>query len=116
MSKRSLVAGFLIASNALAGTQRTHAAEPNPTQVAASTALFNEGRSLMATGRFDAAAERFRGAQALTPGVGILLNLGECYEKTGRLASAFGSYSEAFVLARRVGDDRANEAKRRQDA
>jgi hypothetical protein len=115
MPKRNLLAALLVASVALAVAPGAQA-EPTPTQVATSTALFNEARSLMAMGRYDDAAQRLRGAQALTPGVGILLNLGECYEKTGRPASAFGSYSEAFVLARRVGDDRATEAKRRQDA
>src|SRR5262245_19625787 len=98
MSRSSLIAALWAASVALSASP-SQAAEPTPTQVAASTALFNEGRSLMAMGRFDDAVERFRGAQALAPCVGILLNLGECHEKRGRLASAFGSYSEALGLA-----------------
>ena len=76
---------------------------------AAAEALFNEGRSLVASGHFSEACPKFEASQQLDPGLGTLLNLAECYEKLGKTASAWAEYREAIPLAR------ASGSKVRQD-
>jgi hypothetical protein len=70
---------------------------------AAAEALFVEGRNLMAAERFEEACPKFEASQELDPGLGTILNLAECYEKTGKTASAWAQYREAIPLARAAG-------------
>lgn len=70
---------------------------------AAAEALFNQGRALMTAGKFVEACPKFEASQQLDPGLGTMLNLAECYEKTGRTASAWAEYREAIPLARAAG-------------
>src|SRR5882724_3542569 len=76
---------------------------------AAAEALFNQGRDLMNAGKAVEACPKFEASQQLDPGLGTMLNLAECYEKTGRTASAWAEYREAIPLARAAG------SKARQD-
>ena len=39
----------------------------------------------------------------LDPGAGTLLNLGDCYEKSGRTASGWAAFREAVAVAHRTG-------------
>ncbi len=61
-------------------------------QQAAADALFDSARSAMAKGDFDVACEQFRASDRLDPAVGTELNLADCEEKRGRLASAWELY------------------------
>jgi len=63
--------------------------------------LFDDGRRLLAEGRFAEACAKLTESERLDPAVGTLLNLGECYEKMGRIASAWAVFKQAADMARR---------------
>jgi hypothetical protein len=71
---------------------------------AAAEALFSAGRDLMNAGKYDQACEKFEGSQKLDAGLGTLLFLADCYEKAGRLASAWATFREAESIAAGRGD------------
>jgi hypothetical protein len=72
---------------------------------AAAEALFDEARSAMASGNYDLACARFRDSDKLDPALGTRLNLADCEEKRGRLATAWSIFhGVAEELAQ--GDDR----------
>ena len=96
---------------ALLGTlTRPAAADPAAEQ------LFREGKQLLHDGHLDHACDKFAASQALEPRVGTLLNLGECRERQGRIATAWEVFLHAKALASRDQDARADEAGRRADA
>lgn len=75
-------------------------------------ALFDSGRQLFEEGKYDEACEKFAESQRLDPGTGTLLNLAVCYEKAGRLATAWSTYRLAASSAASAGqDDRAEHAR-----
>ncbi len=61
----------------LSGLARAQSAGTN--NRAAAEALFSEGRSLSAKGRYAEACPKFEASQQLDPGLGTMLNLAECY-------------------------------------
>ena len=69
---------------------------------ASADALFDAGRQLMDAGDYAAACKKFEASQGLDPGVGTLLNLADCYERSGRTASAWSAYRETLSTARRT--------------
>jgi tetratricopeptide (TPR) repeat protein len=76
---------------------------------AAAEALFVEGRNLMAAERYAEACPKFEASQEMDPGLGTMLNLAECYEKTGKTASAWAQYREAIPIARSAGSKEREE-------
>ncbi len=79
--------------------------------------LFTEGKRLMKAGKHAEACPKLEAALKLYSSAGILLNLGDCYEKIGRTASAWAKFGEASAVAARSNrQDDADEARRRQDA
>ncbi len=84
---------------------------------AGARAVFTEGKRLMKAGKYAEACPKLEAAQKLYSSAGILLNLGDCYEKSGRTASAWTRFGEAASVATRSNrSDDADEARRRQEA
>jgi hypothetical protein len=73
-------------------------------------ALFNEGRTLLAAGKYGEACAKFAASHRLEPAVGTLLNLGDCEERRGALATAWAHFREAVSLAATRNDERARIA------
>jgi len=79
-------------------------------------ALFDEGKRLLIDGQLAPACEKLEQSQRIDPAVGTLLYLAECFEKSGRTASAWATFREAASAARasgqadraRIGQDRAS--------
>jgi serine/threonine-protein kinase len=71
----------------------------------------------MQAGNFQAACDKLAASQNLDAGLGTLMLLSDCYEKTGRTASAWATFREAAAVARAQNDqDREDVARRRADA
>jgi Flp pilus assembly protein TadD len=84
---------------------------------ATSRALFDEGRRLMQKGDYAAACGKFEEGQRLAPGIGLKFNLAECYEKVGKVASAWSAYRDVASLARTQSQEtRETIATQRADA
>lgn len=80
-------------------------------------ALFQEGRRLMAESRFEEACPKLAESNRIDPGVGVLLYLGDCYERAGKLASAWATFHEAVTPSRKSGQrDREETARTRAAA
>lgn len=78
-----------------------HAMAQSP--VVSAEALFAEGRRLVNERNFEEACSKFAASQQLAPSSGTLLNLANCYEKLGRIATAWATYQEAASLASATG-------------
>ena len=80
-------------------------------------ALFQAGRDLLKAGKYPEACANFEASQALDAGLGTLLYLADCYEKAGRLASAWANFKEAESIATgRADTERATIARQRYTA
>jgi hypothetical protein len=76
--------------------------------------LFQEGRLLMKRGKAEEACPKFAESQRLDPSVGALLNLAMCHDRVGKTASAWASFKEVALMAKREKQQsRAYYAKRR---
>lgn len=69
-------------------------------EVTAAQALFDEAKRLMANGNLAEACPKLEESQKLDPALGTVLNLADCYERDGRLASAWSHFVEAEGIAR----------------
>lgn len=113
---RPVLLGLLLASAALSTTAPARA-DAAPSDKAAAETLFDEARALMKSGQYDAACPKLADSQRLDPGIGTLLYLASCYEKTGRLATAWVTFREAAGAAHLAGQaDREKTATLRANA
>ena len=83
---------------------------------ATAQALFDEATALKAKEDWAGACPKFESSYKLDPALGTLLNLANCFEKLGKIASAWARWEEAFQWATKNGDDRAEYAKTQRDA
>ena len=93
---RGAAMAFLFASLAEDVTARAQVPGQDPV---AAEAAFAEARSLMAQGRAAEACPKLEASYALDPAVGTLLNLGDCFERIGRTASAWVRFRDAAAMA-----------------
>lgn len=83
---------------------------------AAATALslFEQGRQLVTENKAALACPKFLESMKLVAKVSTLLNLADCYERTGKLAGAWARFTEAAAMASREGQsDREAVARQR---
>jgi hypothetical protein len=90
-----------------------HGASKSPDGVRAQ-ALAEEGRRLMAAGDYASACPKLSESAALDPGTGSALSLASCYEKSGKLASAWETLRNSVPASGR--SDRTTAAKKRAAA
>lgn len=79
--------------------------------------FFVEAMRLMQAKKYADACEKFARSQELDPGMGTQFRLAECYEKLGRLATAYEQYVAVADAAQELGKkDRETLARKRADA
>jgi hypothetical protein len=98
-----------------AGVAAPAGAQPS-SQSAAAQALFDEAKALMKTGQYAPACAKLEESQRLDPGSGTLINLADCYEQSGRLASAWSAFLDAAAAARAGGNAPREQVARERAA
>jgi hypothetical protein len=107
---------FILTAGLLAAAAGDARAEPSEGTSATAELLFQEARKLMDAKRYGEACPKLAASHKLAPAVGTLLNLADCYERGGQIASAWVRFHEAIALAQRLGrPDREKTAKERAD-
>ncbi len=82
---------------------------------ATAEALFQAGKALMEQKKYSEACPKLEASYKLDPAIGTKLNLADCHEKEGKLATAWGDWGEARDQAKRDNDKpRMDLAIRRQ--
>lgn len=83
---------------------------------AASEAAFLEAKRLMAAGRIAEACPKFELSHREDPQIGSLLNLADCHEQLGKLATAWAEFRAAMELAKQRNDSREQFARERSQS
>jgi hypothetical protein len=109
VGRRWIAAGVVIAC---LGAAAPAGAEGDP---AAAEALFREGRAALSRGEHARACEKFRESYRLEAAQGTALNLADCEEKLGQLASAWQRF-RGVAEELPAGDDRKTIAEQRARA
>ncbi len=112
---RRLLAALAVGA-ALLGSQRPARADVAADKATAE-ALFNHARALMKEGNFADACPKLAESQRLDAGLGTMLYLADCYEKTGQTASAWTEFLDAAAVAHATAQpEREQKARERAAA
>jgi len=90
-------------------------AQPTDSKVLAEQ-LFGQGRDLAKTNKWAEACSKFEASLRYDAAIGTRLNLATCYEKIGKLASAWALFRDTAALALRAGDAARSEYALKQAA
>ena len=77
---------------------------------AAAQALFTSGREAMKAGNYAKACPMLEESFRLVPGDGTRFNLADCYEKTGRTASAWAAFRDVAASSKLAGQHERESA------
>lgn len=109
--------GWAACALGLAGSGPMVASAQGVETKVAAEALYDQARKLVSEGEFTAGCAKFEQSQRLDPGIGTLLYLADCYEKAGRIASAWATFREGASQAKAAGQtDRAASGESRAAA
>lgn len=108
-----LLAGALFLAAAPARAQQPSAA--SAADKATAEVLFHEGTKLLAQNKLAEACPKLAESLRLDTGIGTMLYLAECWERSGRTASAWAQFREAQAVAGRLKDPREKVARSRAD-
>jgi hypothetical protein len=89
---------------------------PAHAQSAEAETLFREAKRLMKSGKLADACDKFDASERLEPTAGTELNLADCREKNGQLATAWAMFLRAAAAAKRADNDGKREAEARRRA
>ncbi len=82
----------------------------------AAQALFDQARQLVQQGKFAEACPKLVESNRLDPGIGTQFHLADCYEKAGKVASAWATFLDVASQARAAGQiDREKAAQKRAE-
>jgi hypothetical protein len=76
--------------------------------------LFNQARDLVKANKWAEACPKFEASLRYDPVLGTRLNLATCYERIGKLASAWGLYRESMDAAKKAGDTKRADYAQKQ--
>src|SRR3954470_2586769 len=79
---------------------------------AAAKALFDQGKTLFAEGKYGEACQKLEASYAMNKLSGTGGLLGACFEKLGRVASAWAAYRASAAIAERQGNSERAAAAR----
>jgi hypothetical protein len=83
---------------------------------AAAQALFDQARELIRQRRFADACPKLQESNRLDPGIGTQFHLADCYEQSGKVASAWAAFLEVVSQARAANQsDREKAAQKRAE-
>jgi hypothetical protein len=116
--RRAVAVALPLLIVAIATIAATAHAEPGDAEKkAAAQALFDEARALTAEGSFAQACPKLEESVRLDPTPGSKFYLAECFERVGKLASAWTYYLDAADTAKAAGSaDREKFARDRAEA
>lgn len=80
-----------------------------PSNAVLAQELFEQGRTLATSNQWAQACPKFEASLHYDPALGTKLNLATCYEKTGKLASAWSLYRDAAEIAAKSGDTKRHD-------
>src|SRR6266542_5267230 len=91
-------------------------AQNSPGDSASAQGLFDQAKKLMTQGKYSEACPKLEESQRLDPGSGTLLNMGDCYEHEGKIATAWARFLEAAAAAKAAGNVERERVSRERAA
>lgn len=109
---RASVAAFVLIATTLPYERSAVAGD----EVATAQVLFEDGKRLMARGRWSEACGKLAESQRLAPAIGTEFNLADCREHEGKLASAWAAFLDVVDQTHKRGEGQREAAARARAA